>query len=102
MADYQIVCVVHQTTRTLVGTHDHIVRVGTKDAGSRSVTTLAVEDVLTYMTLGHRFYTVGTESRVEADVEPFTCTCDFRTIRTKPDAETDNNLDALPECDAST
>jgi hypothetical protein len=45
------------------------------------------------------FYTYGPQSKKVALVEKFRCQPhNFDTLRTEPDALTDNNLDNLPRC----
>ena len=52
------------------------------------------------MDQGDTFYTYGEQSRKTARVEKGNCpVCRmFSTLRSTPDATTDNNLDSLPSC----
>ena len=44
------------------------------------------------------FFTIGSHSKKEIDVEAYECSCCVERIRTKSDDEKDNNLDSLPRC----
>jgi hypothetical protein len=47
---------------------------------------------------GEQFYTVSPSTGAIAYVEPYDCWSGYRTIRSKPDQVTDNNLDSLRAC----
>jgi hypothetical protein len=75
----------------------HITRVGAKRVGGTKHRDWSVADVRRKIKNGDRFFTMDTRGRA-ADVERYTCGCGRKTIRTRPDAVTTNNLDNLPAC----
>ena len=102
MAQYRIVC----TTQVPVyepTTHAHIVAVGTGDDPDQYSKYWTLDEVLQAIDAGHTFYTKGETSGKTALVEKLLCpSCrGTYTIRSKPDAVKDNNLDSLRTCRAS-
>lgn len=92
MTEYQVVCV----TLLYPAQHRHIVGVGTAD--SYASLRWTVDDVWSAIARGDRFYTSDSRGR-RAQVDRWEChTCGLRTLRTRADAVTDNNLDRLPQC----
>jgi hypothetical protein len=92
MADYQVVCV----TLLYPAQHRHILGIGTGQSWTPQRWT--VDEVWAAIARGHRFYTNDSRGR-RALVERWTCTnCGLRTLRTRADDVTDNNLDQLPQC----
>jgi hypothetical protein len=95
MATRRIVCV-----ETLYP-HRHITHVGTGDEASHANTRWTVAEVRSALRNGHRFYTYSPSTSTTADVEPYDVWVNgriFETIRSTPDAVTDNNLDNLRVC----
>jgi hypothetical protein len=95
MAAHQIVCV--ETTHP----HRHITHVGIGELSWRASERWTVNRVRDAIRDGDRFYTVSPSTRKAADVRPDTCRiggCVVETIRSAPDAVTDNNLDNLRVC----
>ncbi|MGZ4688182.1 MAG: DUF3892 domain-containing protein [Acidimicrobiia bacterium] len=86
LASHQITCA------TKVHPHRHIVRVG-GPSGSWSV-----EQARAAIARGEVFFTVSPSTRKQARVERYTCSCGVLTLRSSPDAVTDNNLDNLRNC----
>jgi hypothetical protein len=78
--------------------HAHVVIVGTeKLAGYSKLWTIT--QVYNAMDKGDTFYTCGETSQKMAAVQKYSCPlCDESTLRSAPDAVTDNNLDNLPAC----
>ena len=97
MSDYRIVC----TEQKKPTHHNHIMGVGTGDDPSKASQRWTVQEVRDAIARGHRFYTVGLRSGKVAFVERFDCSCGVKTIRSRPDAVTDNNLDNLRTCNWS-
>ncbi|MDT4921868.1 MAG: hypothetical protein QOI15_2770 [Pseudonocardiales bacterium] len=92
VTDYQVVCV----TLLHPAQHRHILGIGT--VNSYTPTRWSVDDVWSAIGRGDRFYTNDSRGR-RALVERWECrTCGLRTLRTRPDAVTDNNLDQLQQC----
>lgn len=92
MTEYQVVCV----TLLRPAQHRHILGIGT--ATSYAPTRWTVDDVWSAIAGGDRFYTNDSRGR-RAFVERWQCRrCGLRTLRTRADAVTDNNLDTLPPC----
>jgi hypothetical protein len=93
---YVVTC----TSRSRATRHcdGHIVSVGTVLAGPGSTNHFTVQQVYTLMAAGAIFVTVGRMSKKFAVVHRFRCACGVQTLRTGPDAVSDNNLDALPRC----
>jgi hypothetical protein len=92
MTDYQVVCV----TLLHPAQHRHILSIGTTN--SWSPVRWTVDEVWTAIARGDQFYTSDSRGR-RALVERWQCgTCGLRTLRTRADAVTDNNLDQLPSC----
>lgn len=93
MASHQITCVTKETVKH-PSSHEHIVSVGTA-GGSR----YSVAEVIAKMKAGDTFHTVSPSKGTKANVEHYECrVCKAPLIRTKADAEPDNNLDNLPKC----
>jgi hypothetical protein len=90
VADFEIVCV----TKAGTSPHQHIVSVGVGSAYNKET----VGQVRFAIGQGHRYYTVSPSTGKQADVRPFDCACGIKTIRSHPDAVTDNNLDNLQKC----
>lgn len=93
MAEYQIVCV------DRVAGHGHITHVGI--SGLPGVWT--VDQVRGCIARGNSFYTVSPSTREVAGVESYDVAESgqtIETIRSAPDAVTDNNLDNLQVCRA--
>lgn len=96
MARYRVVCTV-QNPCHLPNSLAHIVQVGTgSDAGWNEL--LTVHQVYERMNRGDTFYTLGDRTDWTAEVHPFECRCGAGTLRSSPDATTDNNLDSLNRC----
>ena len=92
MAEYHVVCV----TLLHPAQHRHILGIGT--ASGRVPIRWTVDDVWSAIGRGDRFFTTDSRGR-RALVDRWECrTCGSRTLRTRPDAVTDNNLDQLPQC----
>jgi hypothetical protein len=84
----KIVCV------TKAHHHGHITHVGIADG-----TRMTVDAVYHQIRNGAVFFTVSSSTNKIALVRTFTCpSCHFDTIRSAPDAVTDNNLDNLRAC----
>lgn len=98
MADYRIVCTV-QEPADQPPTHAHIVAVGTGTDPAQAAKRWTLDEVLTAMDRGDRFYTQGERTGRVALVEKYVCARCRRTyIRSNPDAVADNNLDGLRPC----
>jgi hypothetical protein len=93
--DYRIICT-HQEPSSIPG-HGHIVRVGTGNSSRSYDRIWTVAEVYSAMDVGHRFLTYGEQSGKWALVQKYRC-CHRDTLRSAPDAVTDNNLDSLPSC----
>jgi len=61
----------------------------------------SVDTVRTNLRNGDSYYTVGISSGRTAYVDPYDCRCGVKTIKSRPDAVTDNNLDHLRLCNWS-
>jgi hypothetical protein len=98
MASFRIIC----TNQEPVGqphTHAHIVAVGTGTTPDHYDRKWTLADVLAAIDQGHTFYTKGKVSEKVASVAKFPCSaCGRTTIRSGPDAVSDNNLDSLSRC----
>jgi hypothetical protein len=95
MSDYRIVCVNTEHP------HRHILKVGTGTKADQYSRTWTVKEVRDALEAGDRFYTVSPSTGKEADVRADTCkepNCTVKTIRSKADAVTDNNLDNIGAC----
>jgi hypothetical protein len=90
----QVQCVDHVAR---ADRHTHISAVGLNNLGG-GISTFTVEWVLEQMDKGDEFFTIGSHSKKEIDVEAYECSCGAERIRTKSDDEKDNNLDSLPRC----
>ena len=98
MADYRVICT-WQEPASQSTTHAHIVKVGTGPTAQEYTLTWTVAEVIQAIRAGHRFYTVSPSTGKTALVQVINCTrCQRPTIRSAPDAVTDNNLDSLPRC----
>jgi hypothetical protein len=92
MTDYQVVCV----TLLHPAQHRHVLGIGT--ASSWSPTRWTVDEVWSAFDRGDAFYTNDSRGR-RGQVERWHCaTCGLRTLRTRPEAVTDNDVDRLPRC----
>jgi len=78
--------------------HRHITHAGTGSDPDQASAIWTIAQVRARLNAGERFYTVSFSNGIEADVEPFDCSCGVETIRSNPDAAADNNLDRLREC----
>jgi hypothetical protein len=78
--------------------HAHVVIVGTeKLAGYSKLWTIT--QVYNAMDQGDTFYTYGEKSQKSAAVHKYNCPhCDENTLRSAPEAVTDNILNNLPTC----
>jgi hypothetical protein len=97
MGQYRVTCTVKAAA---IGppVHGHIVRIGTEDENGQS-RLWTVREVYEALDRDDTFYTYGPQSRKVALVEKYRCQPhNFDTLRTDPDAVTDNNLDNLPKC----
>lgn len=95
MAVYRIVCVETEYPQ------QHITHVGTGSDAGRATDRWTVGNVRSALRNGNRFYTYSPSTGLYADVEPYdvwTGTHWVLTIRSTPDAVTDNNLDNLRVC----
>lgn len=95
---YRIVCT---TQEPAWEDHEHaaIDEVGTGTDPNRWSKRWTVAEVVAAIDGGDTFYTKGTRTGKEAEVNKFHCTrCDAERIRSAPDATTDNNLDSLRRC----
>lgn len=92
--DYRIVCTIQDQPTY----HNHILGVETGDFPRWPTLRWSVEEVRQYILSGQRFYTVSPSTGAVAYVERFDCACGVKTIRSRPDAVYDNNLDNLPTC----
>lgn len=90
MSEYQITCV---TKEPYTQNHGHIVSVGI-GSGQEPLT---MKDAYLLLDAGHRLYTVSPSTGAIAQVEPWHCH-GVTTLRSKPDAIHDNNLDNLDSC----
>jgi hypothetical protein len=90
----QIQCVDHVAR---ADRHTHISAVGLDNLGG-GISTFTVEWVLEQMDNDDEFFTIGSHSKKEIDVEAYECSCGVERIRTRSDDEKDNNLDSLPRC----
>jgi hypothetical protein len=98
MTDYRIVCTTQEPV-SAPPTHAHIVAVGVGTDPNKADEKLTLQEVLTKMDRGDRFYTKGGYPERLAWVEKFWCTaCDRWHIRSQPDRTTANNLDSLRTC----
>jgi hypothetical protein len=99
MAEYRIICSV-QVPAQLPNDRAHIVAVGTGSSASTYDKYWLLNEVLTAMDRGDKFFTFGEVSKRKADVEKYKCSFCLQThIRSSPDAVKDNNLDSLPRCE---
>jgi hypothetical protein len=95
MAAHRIVCVNTEHP------HRHIVKVGTGTTADKYSRIWTVKEVREALANGDRFYTVSPSTGKEADVKADDCKvggCTVKTIRSKADAVTDNNLDNMGSC----
>ena len=93
--DHRIVCVNKEYT------HSHITLVGTGTNAQHWDRTWTVKEVREALERGDRFYTVSASSGKAAWVRADNCRvagCTIKTIRSNPDAVTDNNLDNMSGC----
>ena len=94
MTTYRIVC----TEQQLPTTHNHIIAVGVGAEPSRAAERLTVEQVRSALDRGDTFYTQSPSTQKIAYVDKYQCHCGRGTIRSRPDAVVDNNLDNLRIC----
>lgn len=98
MAAYRIVC----TRKSPVSApthHAHIVTIGLgDDTGYNQL--LSMEQAYHWIDTGNTFYTKSKSTGAIAQVNKYICgTCGhYKTLRSSPDAISDNNLDNLPNC----
>ncbi len=95
MATHRIVCVEREHP------HRHINAVGTGNDPQSADGRLTVGQVRSAIINGDRFYTYSPSTGWTADVEPYdawTPSGWVLTIRSTPDAVTDNNLDNMRGC----
>lgn len=95
---YRIVCT---TQEPAWEDHEHaaIKEVGTGTDPKKAKKRWTVQQVVDALDKGDTFYTKGTGTGQEADVNKFRCTrCGAYRIRSAPDAAKDNNLDSLRRC----
>lgn len=98
MADYRIVCTIQQPA-SQPPEHAQIVSVGVGASPDHYTTRFLLQEVITMMDRGDRFYTVGPQSGKRASVEKYLCAyCHQYHIRSTGDVAQDNNLDNLPRC----
>jgi hypothetical protein len=91
----RIVC----TEKSTSTTHGHITTVGIGSDADKADTSETVDEVRRNILFGtDTYYTLDVRSGKRADVERFDCWCGVKTIRSNPDAVTDNNLDKLRKC----
>jgi hypothetical protein len=98
VATYRIVCVNTEHP------HRHITQVGTGSDPDQAANRWTVSQVRAALANGDRFYTVSPSTGKTADVRADDCRingCTIKTIRSTPDAVTDNNLDNLRICNWS-
>jgi hypothetical protein len=91
VGNYRIVCAELSWSDSPSG-HGHVkaIRVGQYLWSVASVRKWMAEN-------GDRFYTVSPTTGKQADVVAYDCECGVRTIRSDPDAVTDNDLEDI-EC----
>jgi hypothetical protein len=78
--------------------HPHVVIVGTAKLNGYSKL-WTITQVYNAMDQGDTFYTHGEKSQKTAAVQKYKCPlCDENTLRSAPEAVTDNNLESLPTC----
>jgi len=95
VARYRIVC----TTTKYLHPHEHIVKVEAIADGGSARQTFKVKKVRRMLGGDDQFYTCDPGGN-EAEVKKFRCRlegCDVKTIRSKRDATTANNLDNMPD-----
>ena len=94
MAEHRIICT-RQEAFDMPRPHAHVIIVGTeKSAGYSKLWTIT--EVYNAMDQGHTFYTHGETSGKDASVQKCKCPhCQQNTLRSAPNAVTDNNLDNL-------
>jgi hypothetical protein len=93
MSTKRIVC----TERSSSG-HGHIVKVGIGTDADQATDSESVATVRASLAAGQVYYTYGERSGKVALVRRWDCSCGVLTIRSHPDATTDNNLDNLRAC----
>lgn len=101
MTRYRVVCTIQEPFEK---PHEiaHIVSIGTGDDPGRASNKWDLKDVLDALDRGHTFFTKSPSTGKEASVNKYQCkTCGRTTIRSSPDATTDNNLDNLRRCNFS-
>ena len=92
---YRIVCVTTQHP------HRHIISVGVGETAASPGQTMTTATVRSKIDAGDAFETYSPSTSKTAKVEKDTCNisgCTVATIRSTPDAVTDNNLDNLAVC----
>lgn len=99
MAEYRVIC----TRQEPPGRpHDHAVIVGLGTGDNPKAPPKKewnLHEVLRAMASGHTFYTQGKSSDDKAVVGTYHCgVCGQQHLRTHPDAKSQNNLNALPDC----
>jgi hypothetical protein len=97
-ASQRVVCVNKSTHVSPTGAvHGHIVGVGLGVDASTYTELVSVAAARARIAAGTVLYTVSPSTGNAALVQLFTC-CSIGTLRSHPDAVTDNNLDNLPAC----
>lgn len=95
---YRIVCTAQEPAWE---DHEHaaIKEVGTGTEPKKATRRWTVQEVVSAIDDNHTFYTKGTRTGQEAEVNKVRCTkCGAYRIRSAPDATEDNNLDSLRRC----
>ena len=98
MTRYRVVCTVQEP---LDKPHDsaHIVSIGTGNDPDKASKKWSLSNVLQALDTGISFFTKSPSTGKEASVNKYVCkTCQRTTIRSSPDAISDNNLDNLRRC----
>lgn len=95
--DYRVICTTQEPAH-VPHTAAHIVTVGTGLTTSHYDQQWTVAEVYRAMDTGHRFYTQSPSTGQIAFVRKWNCSCGRPTLRSNPDAVSDNNLDNLPAC----
>lgn len=79
--------------------HDtaHIVEAGVGTSNGIPTKILDVDKIREDILLNNEAYYTNYGGN-KADVDRYTCSCGYETIRSDPDSFTGNNLDKLPDC----
>jgi hypothetical protein len=92
MTDYRVLC----TASNYPTAHRHVTEVGTGIDPDEVVHHWTVDEVLTSMDHGDRFYTFFRGET--AIVEPYRCSCGYETLRSAGDGSAAHGLRRSPEC----